>query len=751
MKKNIKFLSGVVITAMIGLSQTAVYVSAQQLAVTAAADQSYEKAQVLYEDELAKVTAAQTLTANESVGKIGDRSYSFYYKTNSENTYLNITNREELLGNWRLIYKVEAKADCKITADVLSGVHAILTDDDGDLSDGRVTLAASSESEGTLNADIKAGQVAYVACHGTNTAAYGIGIFPASKKVNVNLSLSADGAKLPGDAVVTATGFDAENVKCADSVLTFDALSSYSYEITASLSDRTYKGTLEIGENGEYPSVLTMEMQSKTAYVQLPSQFEGKKIMLYRNEDKTPLAYYATIDQNGTAVFEKLPLEKYEVSVPGLKLSEDTFTHTKEGESFNIDAQQASLPSVPRSARADDGKLYVGYSSSGYEGKMFYTLQDALDASEDGQTIVVAPGKYHELVEIDHSVNIIGNPDNVADSEGNTLPVIYYSQNQTSVKPRGFHGDTVMITAEGSSVTLKNLRIENNSEYDMGCEKNATALSTNAKDSKNTVNVDNCEIYATRDTIYTGKAGCEDKWYFDNCKIYGFQDVICGGGSVYLDNCKWILNLDSDARLLVPQCSEKTTVMKAENLTVEVGENFDHSGKTDFKSKVYFGRAWGNKDYSAASTQCIIDGYTDNSGCVDLSIFSGYDKTEAYKTPDTIASANWLVRADKNSPFRSSSPTDDIQIVDMEKTEQGCRIIAKVNSSLVPDTDKVGFEIQRQGEASYELTDTLYRYDGQTYIVMTIKGDIEGAQLRPVINAGGKQIVYSNVLNGAES
>lgn len=58
-----------------------------------------------------------------------------------------------------------------------------------------------------------------------------------------------------------------------------------------------------------------------------------------------------------------------------------------------------------------------------------------------------------------------------------------------------------------------------------------------------TVKLTNCTIWATRDTIFTGKVNANNTWTFDNCTIAGFQDVVCGTGDVTLNNCIWELSL----------------------------------------------------------------------------------------------------------------------------------------------------------------------------------------------------------------
>ena len=185
-----------------------------------------------------------------------------------------------------------------------------------------------------------------------------------------------------------------------------------------------------------------------------------------------------------------------------------------------------------------------------------------------------------------------------------------------------------MITTPSAEISIKNLRIENNSEDALGATGNATAFSSCVNASSNVITVDDCQIYASRDTIYTGKSNCTDQWTYNNCDIYGFQDVICGGGNVVLNNCNWILNMDSDARLLVPQCrtDANVTTMIANDLTIKTADKFVKKDEATFTKAAYLGRAWGNGKALASSSQCIVNDYTDETGAVPLTV----DTTDEY-------------------------------------------------------------------------------------------------------------------------
>jgi pectin methylesterase-like acyl-CoA thioesterase len=167
------------------------------------------------------------------------------------------------------------------------------------------------------------------------------------------------------------------------------------------------------------------------------------------------------------------------------------------------------------------------------------------------------------------------------------------------------------------------------------------------------IELNECEIFGYRDTIYTGKVDRNIRWRLCQCKIYGFQDVICGGGDVELDRCEWIVNADSDARLFVPQASPyRVTRMYADSLVIDT----DVEG--GLTRSVYLGRGWGYIGaYLAESTQVIVDGYTDRTGRVHIDDdYKGFDKSLAYRgsEKDALFNASWHVRADKRDKLKST-------------------------------------------------------------------------------------------------
>ena len=321
------------------------------------------------------------------------------------------------------------------------------------------------------------------------------------------------------------------------------------------------------------------------------------------------------------------------------------------------------------------------------------------------------------MVTITKDIKIVGN--SAADT------IITYNDSQSgndSTAPNGatektkFHGDTVAINGS-VNVEFENIQIKNTAEADLGVAQNATALSAYGDNLAATVKLTNCTIWATRDTIFTGKVNANNTWTFDNCTIAGFQDVVCGTGDVTLNNCIWELSLSSDARFFVPNSSSTvTTKMVANNLTI------NDTTDTGFTAKTYLGRGWGTSGCSLASTQVIVNGYTDNSGTlVTDGIYHGYDTSLANNDGTTLADANWLVRAKQNENFYTTNRDLDTVAINtlqtpVTKMEDGDYLFkGVVNNSLLAKADYIGFAVFNADGTFVGNTknDTVYRVTGE--------------------------------------
>jgi len=87
--------------------------------------------------------------------------------------------------------------------------------------------------------------------------------------------------------------------------------------------------------------------------------------------------------------------------------------------------------------------LFVGFSNDSY----FKTIQDAINASSDNDTIIVENGTYNELLTIKKSINLIGSSMNHT--------IITYSSNKSL---RGI----VIITVNSDKCKIQNLKVTKN-------------------------------------------------------------------------------------------------------------------------------------------------------------------------------------------------------------------------------------------------------------------------------------------------
>lgn len=703
-------------------------------------DKGYNQGDLIFENEFGAVYAAQDITSNSLKDAEGNTSYytadgvtfTSKMKTTGVNTNLqSLTPASDAIkvtnGNHRLAYKIVAKKDCKVTAVGKPGSKVFTLVVDTDSKDGvgsSITLGTSATAGSgtgtvlaagtdnvTYSGDVDAGKVAYFGPQGSNDNIFGIKVEEASKPVNAAVTLTLDGVAITESLDATITGSGIENTAFTtdtSGAVTFSATPTYDYDITVVKGGVTYNGTLSVAKDGTYESALDLQPVAALVTVNVSNtdaeMLDGVTVNLSTAKGATPVKVSSATGEAGTvsgvALFRDLEFATYSVEVPGYVITNDatSFSPNKNVLTLDLVVAPADLPAQPSDATDSDGKIYVGYTPvSGYTNKIYYTVQEAIDAAADGTEIVIAPGFYHELITVNKSLTFTGNPTN-ATYNGYTKPVISYNQHQGVSGARGFHGDTFLITASNATISLDNIRIENTAEETLNATGNATALSSCVNNSTNTISLTNCEIYATRDTIYTGKSNCSDKWTFTNCDIYGFQDVVCGGGStIDIVNCNWLLNYDSDARLLVPQCNANAqpTVMTAKNLTIKNADKFVKKDEAKFTKAAYLGRAWGNGSYKSATTQAIVEGYTDETGCVPDTVYFGFDTSEASGTPDKIAKANWLVQI--GDGVYGTSNDAKVNVYDAEsstKDDDGdFVVVGKVDSSFFEDIDAVGFAV----------------------------------------------------------
>ena len=137
---------------------------------------------------------------------------------------------------------------------------------------------------------------------------------------------------------------------------------------------------------------------------------------------------------------------------------------------------------------------------------------------------------------------------------------------------------TYTLKVEGSSITLKNITIENNSAR-LG---QAVALHTEG----DRITLINCRLIGHQDTLYTGVAGT--RLYFNNCYIEGTTDFIFGPSTAWFEGC----TIHSLVNSYVTAASTPKDIA--------YGYVFNNCRLTaaDGIDKVYLGRPWRDYGYT---------------------------------------------------------------------------------------------------------------------------------------------------------
>lgn len=701
-----------VTTTTEGSTETTTVAANWQIKADTAPAEGYADGALVFENEYAAVYAAQKLSITGKPLTVNGRTYEKGFKTNGVNTVIDGT-------SFRLAFKVVVKKSTRVSADTSGGSkNSIFSYDE---TAGTYTnLTGLVPQSQTMYADLEAGTVAYIGNGGTNNSMLAVDIKkgPTPVTVTTKLTLGNAATTIPANATVTIGG---QTVTADENGnIEFNGKTSTSYKVSYEANGVRYESTLSIGDDGTVTSTLNLPQVSGDATVTVKTAngtaVASKKVTLTYYVGAKPVFYTVTTDENGVATFPNLGFNTYNVAIAGYTSTTETFAPVEGNIALTInDATAKNYSTLP--ANASNDNLYVGYTPNATVTTTYDSVQDAVDNATAGQTIYVAAGTYKELVTITKDIKIVGA------SADNTI--ITYNDSQSGndgTAPNGatdktkFHGDTVAINGS-VNVEFENIQIKNTAEADLGVAQNATALSAYGDNLAATVKLTNCTIWATRDTIFTGKVNANNTWTFDNCTIAGFQDVVCGTGDVTLNDCIWELSLSSDARFLVPNSSKDvTTKMVANNLTI------NDTTDTGFTAKTYLGRGWGTSGCSLASTQVIVNGYTDNSGTlVTDGVYHGYDTSLANNDGTTLADANWLVRAKQNENYYTTNRDLDTVAINtlqtpVTKDEDGDYLFkGVVNNSLLAKADYIGFAVFNADGTFVGNTknDTVYRVTGE--------------------------------------
>ncbi|MBQ9519335.1 MAG: hypothetical protein IJR59_05520, partial [Firmicutes bacterium] len=541
---------------------------------------------VLIDNDYGTLTAAQLLKSCDFIKRglqpvtINDITFDAKIQSSSvDTTITEVTgNTGAPAGLYRLAYKIVAKQDCKVTVYTSGGNHTLFLDEhskDGQPADIEIGVdttmgygvgkdLAFIEGTGMASADIEKGQIVYLGGQYTNDNFLGVRIDPASETVNVNVKLTTEDSIGNQLTDIRVSGFRASadsTVLHNDCEFTFTGLASYDYTITATNGivgggTKVYQGVLHINDDGTYDNALELKLIAEQSGITVTDENgaprNNARVTLDYIDGTTPKREQAYTNESGAADFGVLGYTDYTITVDGFDLDQNIFSPTKGNSSITVKATPRAFLEVPYDAK--QGDTFVGYAPSD---KTYYSVQEAVDAAAEGGTVYIAPGEYRGHVTITKSVNLVGT-----DKDST---IISYNDSQQGTD-MGFHGDTVIIAAENATVSFENLTIANDAESTIpGIVQNATALSSylDSGVTQNEITVTNCNITATRDTIYTGPANSKNQWHISNCDIYGFQDVCCGGGDAFIDDCSWIINFNGDARFLVPICrtDDNTSLM----------------------------------------------------------------------------------------------------------------------------------------------------------------------------------------------
>ena len=180
-------------------------------------------------------------------------------------------------------------------------------------------------------------------------------------------------------------------------------------------------------------------------------------------------------------------------------------------------------------------------------------------------TVLVKKGVYKEKVILP---SWLENVDFIGENVENTI--ITYDDHANINKMGTFR--TYTLKVEGSSITFKNLTIENNAAR-LG---QAVALHTEGDRLK----FINCRILGNQDTIYTGAKFT--RLYFKDCYIDGTTDFIFGPSTALFEDC--IIHSKRNSYVTAastPKEAKYGYVFKHCKLTAEPGVD-----------KVYLGRPW---------------------------------------------------------------------------------------------------------------------------------------------------------------
>lgn len=222
----------------------------------------------------------------------------------------------------------------------------------------------------------------------------------------------------------------------------------------------------------------------------------------------------------------------------------------------------------------------------------YNTVQAAVNAvpdnSLDAYIIEIAPGDYHELVNISSSKQFI------------TLKGMGTDPCQTRIFYTTYDNPMGVLQVEGYNIRCENLTVENT----RGSGEQANAARTLG----DKMTFENCRFLGYQDTFYIRGSGAKRN-YFHNCFIAGRTDFIYGDGIGLLDDCNILSTYSSTGGYIT---AASTPWVQKWGLIITNCRLYNDSGG----SNVALGRPW--KDGSMTSyLNCWMNSHIKPAGWTD--------------------------------------------------------------------------------------------------------------------------------------